>query len=1213
MNTFQKLSSWLPSKVRQSVFTKIKMATGLSESSFVRSSNDIYEFFEPNPVISPDGIVFFKCILCTKDNRYSLVRSWNHRKLSPLVNHLLKIHKTASPEYLRSLRLTTSAQNFFYETIRGSEHPQISEQDLPAEGCEVLKVGSRQIGMEEFIPDSKLVYYQGLFVSGVANGNSVYSQHNIISKLLRYNHYDPPSIATTTFWLYLFAELFVVRNIIEVKGKPVTITIDMWNPPACSKIVGNCLVVTGHYILSSSLKPRMFLMGLVEMATEKSESIQEQLKKIIDYWQVTVVMCVTDSASSIRAIKSLSLEEARCAAHTLSLCSSSALKECDMLKSIVETLNSLAKWTRTRAQEKLKFHEIQTGANKDAPTLQIFTDVPTRFNSTWVVINRAVRLRESIQDYSTQNTGLSGFPGGLENESWEFLSIACDLLAPMKYATDILSGYHFSSGVHLPSVIRNLLVMYRIVSGYFPEASISYCFGVNEEELNDSSHSQLVHIHRLKERIASSHHSEALRSLALHLWSSLHIRFVCGLVGIRGIRDVMVRVADSVREGQYFDDTGPLQGVSAILKIASYFDPLTFELNDLHDSEKLMVHNSIREQASGRRCSQQPIQAQASVSIRNVAPINVQLPRDIRGKKRKNPFWINQESSHCIAIEVFGHEEYRGVCTPSSVDLCIPINFLNFSSSSNPSEVRSTNQFHSPDVHAFTASSSQTVPHEQNLISPAHKRLRIAEATVESKNKHTNYISQHSPASPSVRSTGVVATENSTHSPGITENVRGRDRNTKCVKANARGRRGRKSPAITDQTEMNSQNMLAAEYCHKSNEEAEFPIKRANSPTGVVNQPSSFSRDESRRIDAGSRDPRGRQRQNDDFEARVLASSLDSMLHSTNLAPSESVNQTTFTNTPNSVRIHSSARNNPMGNKAVISSLVGQKAVHKIAENHSEDIDSEMRGYAKAAHLYRIDKNSDYENAALEFWSNFDNQQLFPKLWKVCKYYLTTLSTSTASESAFSRVSHILSKKRKKASIGLLRAILTLVITFVEEPQLEIDARLISKLAVMVSSSPEHVGLLKPLEQFTKFKLNEEMHWAYLLSEVQQPTSPQSSTLETARGSEYSIDVECDHQNDKRDESEKENDETLMDEQLKSLTQFTLQDYETSSIVAEDSDYCEDWDGTEATSLSDMWDLRADFGVRSELKLYDEEYAETDEVENLFRNVLQYETRLHVM
>jgi hAT family C-terminal dimerisation region/Domain of unknown function (DUF4413) len=147
----------------------------------------------------------------------------------------------------------------------------------------------------------------------------------------------------------------------------------------------------------------------------------------------------------------------RCFGHILNLAAKDALALVDKELSGVRNYLKVIVSSPKRLQQLNEDFTEQGGSNYVKPIL----DVPTRWNSTVHMIKRALRLKvglavtmdsmyfESVARYSlvvnyrTRNNSEEGAYISVTDEHWENFQVICDLLEPLRDATEVLSGQHY--------------------------------------------------------------------------------------------------------------------------------------------------------------------------------------------------------------------------------------------------------------------------------------------------------------------------------------------------------------------------------------------------------------------------------------------------------------------------------------------------------------------------------------------------------------------------------------------------------------------------------------------------------------------------------------------------------------------------------------------------------------------------------------------------
>lgn len=138
------------------------------------------------------------------------------------------------------------------------------------------------------------------------------------------------------------------------------------------------------------------------------------------------------------------------------------------------------------------------------------------------------------------------------------------------------------------------------------------------------------------------------------------------------------------------------------------------------------------------------------------------------------------------------------------------------------------------------------------------------------------------------------------------------------------------------------------------------------------------------------------------------------------------------------------------------------QSIHTTVDQIQEEID-------KLPSLYQgfIQKDEDASDAALRFWKNQEMRQRLPNLRIVADRYLACVGSSCPSESCFSFLSHVMSKKRTRCKIPLIKSLGQLWNEF-RDPNLQINLKLLSELTML---SSQNVKQIRRVEHFAKFGL----------------------------------------------------------------------------------------------------------------------------------------------
>nr|XP_029135204.1 zinc finger BED domain-containing protein 4-like [Labrus bergylta] len=194
------------------------------------------------------------------------------------------------------------------------------------------------------------------------------------------------------------------------------------------------------------------LLDCLEMSDRHTaDNLAEQLLRVAREWNIVhkVVACVSDNAANVvKAIQNTGWPHLFCFAHTLNLIVHSGIAAIkptvDKVKAIVEYMHK-----STVASEKLKATQNQLGL----PELRLKQDCPTRWNSTYYMLERILQNREAvITTLALTNPRLAT----LSPEEWEEMQQACNVLKPFEEVTVEISGEGYVTASKVILLARGL-------------------------------------------------------------------------------------------------------------------------------------------------------------------------------------------------------------------------------------------------------------------------------------------------------------------------------------------------------------------------------------------------------------------------------------------------------------------------------------------------------------------------------------------------------------------------------------------------------------------------------------------------------------------------------------------------------------------------------------------------------------------------------------
>jgi hypothetical protein len=145
---------------------------------------------------------------------------------------------------------------------------------------------------------------------------------------------------------------------------------------------------------------------------------------------------VTDNASNmLLACKIIKLEHLPCFAHTLNLTVEDGIKKTENLEELLKKCRDIVSYFKrsTKASDCLREEQRQ----RNEATLKVIQDVSTRWNSTFLMIERILKLGDSV---TITLVKLKSAPSFLTIDDQIVLQDVCAILRIFNLATEKISG-----------------------------------------------------------------------------------------------------------------------------------------------------------------------------------------------------------------------------------------------------------------------------------------------------------------------------------------------------------------------------------------------------------------------------------------------------------------------------------------------------------------------------------------------------------------------------------------------------------------------------------------------------------------------------------------------------------------------------------------------------------------------------------------------------
>lgn len=221
----------------------------------------------------------------------------------------------------------------------------------------------------------------------------------------------------------------------------VALTADMWT----SINMEAYLAVTCHYVDTESHQFQTTVLGVQHFPQRHTaENLAMVKRSVMEEWGIaSKVRClVTDAAANMIACgRMLHIRQTVCIAHSINL---TVKKACDQVPALTEIPNKARQIvtyfrSSTTAKEKLNQMQQQMGA----PCKKLINEVPTRWNSTYHMLERMTEQKEAV--WVSMASLKTDIPP-LTPEDFEIIEEMLRVLSPFDQATRELSEEKRVSG-----------------------------------------------------------------------------------------------------------------------------------------------------------------------------------------------------------------------------------------------------------------------------------------------------------------------------------------------------------------------------------------------------------------------------------------------------------------------------------------------------------------------------------------------------------------------------------------------------------------------------------------------------------------------------------------------------------------------------------------------------------------------------------------------
>lgn len=264
-------------------------------------------------------------------------------------------------------------------------------------------------------------------------------------------HYKLPNKTTLTRWVDdKYAALSTVFKEKLSNIENFTLTTDMWSETMSMR---SFLGITAHFGVDNEF----FSITLgVYQSNERhtSEHIAEMLLQTCTEWGIDkdkVSAVVTDNAANM--VKAIDLAFGKkhipCFAHTLNLVAQNSMQQCTELRNLITKVKDIVTWFK---QSNIASNELRKATQKETKLIQ---EVPTRWNSTYYMIERFLELRTIVNNIIIRHKNA---PPMLTASELSILFSVLQVLRPIEAATKEVSGDKYCTSSKVIPLIHCLLL-----------------------------------------------------------------------------------------------------------------------------------------------------------------------------------------------------------------------------------------------------------------------------------------------------------------------------------------------------------------------------------------------------------------------------------------------------------------------------------------------------------------------------------------------------------------------------------------------------------------------------------------------------------------------------------------------------------------------------------------------------------------------------------
>ena len=208
----------------------------------------------------------------------------------------------------------------------------------------------------------------------------------------------------------IYAQMVELKKREMKNVKHLALTFDLWKDSYNNT---SYLGVTGHHIKDWNLNS-LLLSCSIQTERHTSVNICKSLDEILSFWEIDkskITACVTDNGANVKKAVTDWIGSSKhlpCFAHTLNLVVKDAIEDSGNFKEILTKVRTIIQYFKQSGPAADELRKVQP-SNR---ILKVKQDVETRWNSSYLMLNRYIELKDYINlalshlvDAPTQITG----------------------------------------------------------------------------------------------------------------------------------------------------------------------------------------------------------------------------------------------------------------------------------------------------------------------------------------------------------------------------------------------------------------------------------------------------------------------------------------------------------------------------------------------------------------------------------------------------------------------------------------------------------------------------------------------------------------------------------------------------------------------------------------------------------------------------------------